>query len=174
LDKIIPQPLLETLLEQHWRRLVGVLTSLVGDQAEAEDLALETFWRLYQRPPAGQDSDRLGGWLYRVGTRLGYNALRSRRRRERYEATALQQYLTSDEALDPSGQVEAAEQAWRVRQVLAEMKPRLAQALVLRYSGFAYDEIASALELSPGSVGTILARAERDFLQRFTQKWREE
>jgi RNA polymerase sigma-70 factor (ECF subfamily) len=54
-----------------------------------------------------------------------------------------------------------------VRLVLAQMKPRSAQLLVLRHSGFSYAEIAAALGVAPGSVGVLLARAEKEFEERY-------
>ena len=55
------QPAFETLFHQHWDRTCEVLYRLVGDWTEGEDLALETFIRLYQRPP--KKDQNLGGWL---------------------------------------------------------------------------------------------------------------
>jgi DNA-directed RNA polymerase specialized sigma24 family protein len=43
----------------HWQPIYRALVRLVGDPAEAEDLALETFWQLYDRPPT--QADRIGG-----------------------------------------------------------------------------------------------------------------
>ena len=43
------------------------------------------------------------------------------------------------------------------------MNPRQAELLIMRYSGMAYKEIATALSLSPTSIGPLLLRAERDF-----------
>src|SRR4030067_2317428 len=54
----------ESAFQEHWPRVYGVVFRLVGDRAEAEDLALETFWRLFQRPP--RMGENLAGWLYRV------------------------------------------------------------------------------------------------------------
>ncbi len=47
------------------------------------------------------------------------------------------------------------------------MAERARACLILRHSGMSYAEIAAALGVSPGSVGTILARAERDFQRRW-------
>jgi DNA-directed RNA polymerase specialized sigma24 family protein len=41
----------EALFIEHWPHVFGFLLRMVGDHAEAEDLALETFMRLYQSPP---------------------------------------------------------------------------------------------------------------------------
>lgn len=148
----------DALFNEHWGRVYAVLFSLLGDSAEAEDLALEVFWRLYYQPPREVDPAKLAGWLYRVATNLGYNALRANKRRGRYERDAA--YETRS---DPAALAEDVLRRWQVRHLLARMKPRTAQLLLLRHSGFSYAEIAAILKVSPGSVGTLLARAEREF-----------
>src|SRR5215216_6671693 len=56
--------------------------------------------------------------------------------------------------------VEALDERRRVRAALARLPRKQAVALVLRHSGLAYVEVAAALGLSPGSVGTTVRRAE--------------
>lgn len=153
----------EAVFQHYWPRLVNVLFHLTGDRAEAEDLALDAFWRLHQNPSAMDDSGDPGGWLYRVAVRLGYNALRSRRRRGRYELAAGSQALETDIQPAPEAQIEQRQERERVRRVLARMRPRSAQALIFRHSGLSYAEVAAALGTAPGSVGTLLARAEKEF-----------
>jgi Sigma-70 region 2 len=53
--------------------------------------------------------------------------------------------------------------------VLAEIKPVQAQLLLLRASGDSYKELSAALEIEPGSVGTLLVRAEAAFEQRYLE-----
>jgi RNA polymerase sigma-70 factor (ECF subfamily) len=151
----------ESAFQEHWPRVYGVLFRLVGDHAEAEDLALEAFWRLFRRPL--QARDNLGGWLYRVAMNLGFNALRARKRRAHYEEQAGRLSLAFAPTADPAEAVEGADQRGRVRAVLAQLHPRTAQMLVLRYSGFSYSEIAATIGVAPGSIGTLLARAEGEF-----------
>jgi RNA polymerase sigma-70 factor (ECF subfamily) len=154
-------PDFEALFQQHWSRLCAVLYRLVGDWAEAEDLALEAFVRLYRRPPAEQRN--LGGWLYRVATNMGLNALRSRQRRSQHEQQAGALDIQANYPDDPAAALESEQEREQVRTALRRIKPRSAQLLVLRHSGLSYAEIANALEISPGSVGTLLARAEQEF-----------
>ena len=78
----------EALFEEHWSHVYRLLCGLVGDPAEAEDLALETFFRLYQRHPSPSSNFNLGGWLHKVATNLGLHSIRSYKRRESYEITA--------------------------------------------------------------------------------------
>ena len=155
----------EALFQQHWERLCRVLYSILGDWDEAEDLALETFVQLHRRPPA--DTERLGGWLYRVASNQALNALRARKRRQRYEEQAGYQALEIDTPDDPAAVVEQAQERQRVRIALGAMKPRSAQMLILRHSGMSYAEVAGALDISPASVGTLLARAEKEFEQAY-------
>jgi len=156
---------LEEAFEEHWSSVCRTLYTLVGDWTEAEDLALETFWRLYKRPP--RDLRNVGGWLYRVATNLGLNALRARKRRQRHEEEAGALRLQRRDVLSPSEEVDRRETRERVRHVLAQMGPRAARILILRYADHAYAEIADIVGVAPGSVGTMLARAERDFEQRY-------
>src|SRR5512141_2438277 len=83
-----PQPDFEALFMEHWPHVYRALYRLVGDPAEAEDLALETFFRLYQRYPVPENGFNLGGWLHRVATNLGLHSIRSFKRRAGYEMTA--------------------------------------------------------------------------------------
>ncbi|MGW8249858.1 MAG: sigma-70 family RNA polymerase sigma factor [Anaerolineales bacterium] len=154
---------LEAAFDRHWGRVVGVLYRIVGDQAEAEDLALESFWRLHNRRSSLEDERRISGWLYRVAVNLGFNALRAYKRRQRYELQAGKSVLENASTSDPAEQVEKNLEQQRVRTALARMRPRSAQLLILRHSGLTYAEAAEALSLSPGSIGTLLARAEREF-----------
>ncbi len=153
----------EAIFHEHWPRVYGVLFRIVGDSAEAEDLTLEAFLRLYRRAPLLITDGNPSGWLYRVATNLGLNALRANERRGFYEEQAGKFTLENNAAPDPSSEVERAEDRQRVREVLRQMKQRNARLLVLRYSGLSYAEVAAALNIAPGSVGTMLSRAEKKF-----------
>jgi RNA polymerase sigma-70 factor (ECF subfamily) len=98
-----------------------------------------------------------------VATNVGFNALRARYRRQRYEETAGALRLQRADPLDPPAQIERDETQARVRWVLAQMKPRAAQILILRHSGLSYAQIAESCSVASGSVGTLLARAEKKF-----------
>jgi RNA polymerase sigma-70 factor (ECF subfamily) len=161
-------PAFEAAFEQHWGRVVAVLQRLVGDPAQAEDLALEAFWRLHQQPPRPGGS--LAGWLYRVATNLGLNALRARQRRQHYEDQAGRLEAGAGPADDPALQVERRQERQRVREVLGGMKPRDAQLLLLRHSGLSYAELAEALQVAPGSIGALLNRAEAEFERRYRRQ----
>jgi RNA polymerase sigma factor (sigma-70 family) len=155
----------EAIFQEQWSHIHMLLFRMVGDWAEAEDLALDTFLRLYHRPP--RDRHNLSGWLYRVATRLGLNAIRSRNRRQRYEQEAGFDSLENSSPGNPAHTFERQQERKRVRQVLQSMRKRAAQILILRHSGLTYAEIAEVIGVSPNSVGTLLARAEAEFENRY-------
>ena len=159
----------ESLFRRHYQGVYQVLYRLVGD--EADDLAQDVFLQLYHRPPRASGTD-LGAWLYRVATNLGYNALRSRRRREHYRNTlgAITSGLGWQRArTNPEEELEQKEEQSQIHGALARLKRRQAAVLVLRYSGLSYREMAAILRVSPGSVGTLLARAELAFRRAYEQ-----
>jgi RNA polymerase sigma-70 factor, ECF subfamily len=156
----------ETIFREHFGPVFATAYRLLGSAAEAEDVAQEAFLRLYEHPlPAGRDHN-LRGWLLRVTTNLAYNALRSRARRLQREERA--KLSSSGLAADSPGQDMAdADTTARVRAVLAHLPERQVQLLLLRQAGLSYAELAGALGVAPGSVGTLLARAERAFRDQY-------
>lgn len=157
----------ERLFEQHWSRICRIAARFTDDPGEAEDLALEAFWRLYRSAP--QHIENPLAWLYRVVSNLGLNAMRARRRREHYETTAGR--ADWEQSLhQPQQQVEQNLRRAAVQHTLSQMKAREAQLLILRHTGLSYNELAAALNVSPASIGTLLARAERNFEQIYTRQ----
>lgn len=152
---------------EHWSAVYRRLVRLVGDPAEAEDLALETFLRLHRHHPLPEAGFSIGGWLYRVATNLGLRSIRSFKRREGYELTAGKNALEESLPAQPADILMQAEERRAVRTVLAQMPDRQAQLLVLRHAGASYKEIGEALNLAPSSIGPLLLRAEREFEKRY-------
>jgi len=155
----------EDLFLAHYARVVGILRRMLGDNGRAEDLANEAFLKLYRRPFLENDNN-LPGWLCRTAMNLGIDALRSSARRTRYEDAATRANV-GDQVENGFDHTLRAERQQRVRRVLAELKPAQAQLLLLRASGHSYKELAGCLGIEPGSVGTLLIRAEAAFEQRY-------
>jgi RNA polymerase sigma-70 factor (ECF subfamily) len=160
----------EQIFLTHYGRIVAVLFRLTGNRAQAEELAGDVFWKIYQQPLPPDRDHNVGGWLYRVATRLGIDALRAQARRKHYEQAAGQAAYESGEASDdPLADVLRDEKRRRVHAVLAAMKPAQAQLLMLRQSGLSYQELAEIFGVKTNSIGTLLARAEADFEKRFRE-----
>ncbi|HWG36768.1 MAG TPA: sigma-70 family RNA polymerase sigma factor [Terriglobales bacterium] len=166
--KTWPEEAFAALFQQQYPRIVSVVARMLGDQAQAEEIADDSFWKLYQRPHLSADGENPAGWLFRTASRMALDALRSRkRRRDHAAAFEADASLRSSAIPTPLTQLEQAERAFRVRTALAALKPLHAQALMLRHSGLSYAELALALDRKPSSIGTTLCRAERAFEQAF-------
>jgi RNA polymerase sigma-70 factor (ECF subfamily) len=161
----------DDLFKTHYEGVYRLLYRIVGTREEAEDLAQETFLRLHRAAHLWDRQRRtddrphnLRGWLYRVASNLAYNALRSEvRRRRRQEETAGQATVMTRREDDPAELVVRTDERQAVRRALANLSQQQAQLLLLRHAGLSYRELAEALGVATGSVGTLLARAENAF-----------
>ncbi len=149
----------EELFRRHYDMVYGVLFRLLGTRQEAEDLAQEVFFKLYRNPL--RHGDNVAGWLYRVATNTGYNALRASHRRYQREYRAGEDNISS---LAPEEEVTRREIQRQVRTALLMLPERDAKMLVLSQAGFSYQELAEIIGVAPSSIGTLLARARCAFL----------
>ena len=155
----------ENIFHEYWSAIHRLLTRIVIDPAEAEDLALETFYRLHKYRPSQYETLNVRGWLYKVATNLALQSIRSFKRREHYELHAGKDALIEANEDQPSKILAEKEDRYYVRKALGQMNSRQAELLIMRYSGMAYKDIAMALNLSSTSIGPLLLRAEREFEQ---------
>ncbi len=157
----------EHAFENNWPAIYRYLLRMVGDPAEAEDLALETFYRLYRRGDKADPNFNTATWLRRVALNLGLQSIRSFRRRFGREVQAGTLDAEHKQDGGPIQILTEREEHESARATLALLQPRQAQILLMRYSGASYREIAQALHLSPTSIGPLLLRAEREFARQF-------
>jgi len=144
---------LEQVFRAAYPRVVAVAARVLGSRDEAEDVAQEVFLTFGRSSvPAGEAP----GWLSVAAAHTALNHIRSNRRRAGREEGAGGEHTAPDVA----DVVVTLDERRRVRAALARLPRKQAVALVLRHSGLSYAEVAAALELSPGSVGTTVRRAE--------------
>ena len=164
----------DAVFRDHYPRVVSLLARLTGDRAQAEEIAADVFCKVSQRGPLGMGCEDPAPWIYRCATNAGLDALRSNTRRKRREVLAGAETVRLADRVTALDDVLRAERCARVREVLGDLKPRDAQLLLLRAEGLAYREVAEALGMQPGSVGTLLARAEAEFEKRFRARYGDE
>jgi RNA polymerase sigma factor (sigma-70 family) len=148
----------KTIFYEHHTSVCRKLTALVRDEAVAEDLAQEVFLRLYRNPPEQLDS--VGAWLHRVLTRIGYDYLNKKVRERALQDKQEQQFLVSAQT-DHSNEQAVIREMDReeVQEWLEELSERDRRVLMLRYSGYSYEEIAEELQVRKPVVGTLIHRA---------------
>jgi RNA polymerase sigma-70 factor, ECF subfamily len=156
---------IERLFREYNQPLVRYLTRRIGDPDRAEEIAQESFLRAMRQLERGTiDSER--SWLFAVAT----NLVRDEARREERRRTRLE--LLKAEVRERELEVhplpmEREESAALARLAIETLGERDREALLMREEGLDYHEIAAALELSVGSVGTTLARARRRLLEAY-------
>ena len=152
----------ESLFTEHYASLVRYLTRRVGDRDWAEEIAQETFVRALRQ----QEIVSPRSWLYAVAT----NLVRDEMRKDARRRARLEQLVADARALDRDVvalPVERGEDATMAREALQQLAERDREALLMREEGLDYGEIAAALELSVGSVGTTLSRARRRLVEAY-------
>ncbi len=155
---------LAEVFRRDYALVVGVAARILGSRDEAEDVAQEVFLSLGRSSvPAGEAR----GWLCVAAAHTALNQLRAgRRRAAREEIVAA---AGEDVVADVADAVVTLEERSRVRAALARLPHKHAVALVLRHSGMSYADVAAALDLSPGSVGTTVRRAESTLRKELTR-----
>src|SRR5438128_6526357 len=111
----------EELFLNHYGRIVTALRRLLGDRGQAEEVANETFLKLYRKPLPQISDGNVPGWLYRTAMNQGIDALRASTRRNKYEQVAAVDEARSHQGEDAYEQVLRTERRQRVRTVLADL-----------------------------------------------------
>jgi len=146
----------EALFTAEYARVAGIANRVLADPDEAEDVAQEVFIDFHRLHSAS--AQYAPAWLHRAAAHTALNRLRGARRRQRREIAQATEEM--DRTADPQKLLEVNEDRRQVRQALARLAPRPAAVLVLRASGLSYAEVAQALGVGIGQVGTLLRRAE--------------
>ena len=148
--------------------LVRYLTRRLGDRDWAEEVAQETFLRALRQDRI--DNER--AWLFAVATNLVRDQARKDARRRRHLALLAERERAEGPAEQEPTSLERAQEAAMARRAVDALAERDRLALLMREEGLSYEEIAVALELSPGSVGTTLSRARRRLVEVYEEQQR--
>ncbi len=157
------------LVEKYQHRLVGVLHHVVGDAADAEDLAQEVFLRVYRARKRYQAQAKFSTWLFTIANNVACNAVRTRQRRPAVQLSTsdsgpLGPRSTDGPAVDqreqPAGRLDQQELAALVRRAVDELNDRQRIAVILnKFEDMPYAEIAAVMNLSTKAVKSLLSRA---------------
>lgn len=147
---------IDRLFREYHAPLVRYLTRRLGDRDWADEVAQETFLRALRQDSIVSER----AWLFAVATNLVRDEARKSSRRRRHLALLAEQERGAVSE-QPVSAAEQAQEAGLARAAVETLAERDRLALLMREEGLDYSEIAEALDLSVGSVGTTLARARR-------------
>jgi RNA polymerase sigma factor (sigma-70 family) len=138
---------------------------MTGNIQAAEDLAQEVFIKLYNTPP---QHDNIAAWLFRVANNLAYNYLRNGRLRKSKESFVLEEEC--DKVVSIEDTAIRNHEVRLVKKVLNSMPARDRICILLKFSGYRYSEIAGIIGVEKTSVGTILARSQAKFMEKYLKE----
>lgn len=152
-----------TELMQRWELPVkSVIARMILNASEAEDLAQETFVRLWQHRARFDPAKAVKPWILGIAVNLARNRLRWWKRRP---LVALDEWTetpasASGRDVDSRQHLEEREKTIATREAIAALPRELREAIVLyEYEQMSYAEIATALNATPKAVETRIARA---------------
>ena len=164
----------EILVNERSGEIYGLLYRLTENPEEARDLTQETFLGAFQSIGQFRGDSDLRTWIYRIAINQARNRWRWWRRRHR-DATvsidakddvgnaAVLAQLTADRGSNPEYGALAHERERALKRALSSLRRVYREAVVLRdIEGFAYEEIAVALDISVGTVKSRLARGRQE------------
>lgn len=144
----------ETIFREHQRAVYCWILRLVRDAAAAEDLTVETFWRIYQAHARFDPQREFAPWARRIATRAALDWMRAQR-----PAAELAAELPAPSSGDPAARAEIRS---KVAQAFARLPAKLRAAAVLAIvEEQPHREIAAALCISVAAVKVRVFRALR-------------
>lgn len=149
------------LTNLHLTMVVTYLTRLLGNVADAEDVAQETFLRAWKNAGTYQPRARARTWLLAIAHNLAIDRLR-RRKTRREEASGDEDDAFGPSSQEPAGLLLRKQTALEVARALAALPERQKMAVLLCHEqGLTLAEIADVLGSSSEAVESLLARGRR-------------
>ncbi|HEY6660091.1 MAG TPA: sigma-70 family RNA polymerase sigma factor [Pyrinomonadaceae bacterium] len=165
----------ETLVNERSGEIYGLLYRLTENGEEARDLTQETFLRAFQSIVHFRGESDLRTWIYRIAINQARNRWRWWRRRRRDVTVSIDapevgngrlgliSTLRAKNVKDPEQDAIESERERALKKALSSLRRVYREAVVLRdIEGFAYEEIANALDISIGTVKSRLARGRQE------------
>lgn len=155
------------LVAKYQRKLARLLSRLIRDPAEVEDVAQETFIKAYRALPSFRGDSAFYTWLYRIGINTAKNFLVSQGRRAPTTTDFDSEEAETFEEGDQLRDINTPERLLMTKQIgdtvnvaMEALPEELRTAIVLReIEGLSYEEIATIMECPIGTVRSRIFRA---------------
>ena len=147
----------------HHRAVFATARAVLRDAALAEEITQEVFLKLYRHLETAPRDELLRPWLLRVTLNEARNAIRSRNRSLARDTV----YEKSRQETAAHFEPESSQQLEAVRHALDKINEPMRSCLLLRHQGFSYREIAHTLSVKENYVGSLMARARKEFARTY-------
>ena len=155
----------ELLLRKYQHKIIQLVSRLVGE-ADAPDVAQESFIKAWRALPGFRGQSAFYTWLYRIGINTAKNHLVARNRRpstQDIDVDEAEQFGHTEQMSDvatPEALLLSDEIRQQVGQTIASLPPDLRQAITLReLEGLSYEDIADVMNCPIGTVRSRIFRA---------------
>jgi RNA polymerase sigma-70 factor (ECF subfamily) len=154
------------LFETHKDRVYSVaLYFFGGDAAQAADITQQVFLKLFTKIGQFRSEAEFTTWLHRLTTNACVDEQRKLRRLSQLDEPTVEARPHAGRTQEE--RVARHETAARVQEAVADLKPKLRVAILLKYfEGLSYEEMAAALGCSKGTVASRLNRGHKMLAQR--------
>lgn len=164
------------LVRRHEKPLINFIAQFIGDRDSAEDLAQDTFIRIFQAAPRYKPGRaQFNTWMYHIASNLCKNELRNRARRDRHwvdntvkdeeedAGAGIESRIANapaDGSYQPDVVLERKELRDALRKAIAALPEQYREPLVLRdIQGLSYEEISKVLGIRAGTTKSRINRA---------------
>lgn len=158
----------DLLVEKYWRRLIRLLSRMVRDPDEVEDIAQETFIKAYRALPQFRGDAAFYTWLYRIGVNTAKNHLVAKGKAMPTlsqqalpdEEDGVEERLAVQDVSTPESELLSKQVALAVNEAVENLPQELRTAITLReIEGLSYEEIANLMACPIGTVRSRIFRA---------------
>lgn len=158
------------LADTHLTKIMNFAYRLLHDRNDAEDVAQETFLRLWKDAARFEPRARVTTWLHRIAHNLCIDRMRGRR--EQPSDTLDEQERTS---LGPGELLDRQQMTREVEKALADLPERQRAAITLvHYQGLGNIEAAEVLDIGVEALESLLARGRRSLKEKLAElQWDE-
>ena len=160
------------LIEAHQHRIIGTVAKMLGDTADAEDIAQQVFIRVWKSAARYEPTAKFTTWLFKITRNLVFNEFR---RRKRHPGQSLDAVDRDDRPLQAEDHTVKApdtallddEMQAAIQRAIDELPETQRMAVILRrYDDIPYEEIGEILDLSVPAVKSVLFRARTELREK--------
>lgn len=164
----------QKIFEENKGLIYSLSFRLLGNRQEAENLTQEVFLHAFRAYPRFRGESKASTWLYRIAVNLVNRELRGKKLKKLLSLDSLSGETDRKPAIEPahprngpSAELEKKEMERTVQRLIGSLPERQRTAIALQYyEDLAYEEIASAMNISRSSVESLLFRAKQNLEKR--------
>ena len=165
----------EKLVLRYQTQVYSLAYRMVGNEADAQDLAQEAFVRSWRALDSFQFSSQFSTWLYRLTSNICIDFLRAQKKRKHISLTVLQddeqqQWDMPDHRPLPEEQMIVTQEREALTKAIAALDPEYRQVLILRIvNDCSYQQISEIMGIREGTVKSRLSRAREQLRKKLAQ-----